>query len=63
VNHHHFAAAAPPGSSHVVIATLGHGDVLDDRPARAARRLCGGSADSRHERDAVAALIQRFVEP
>jgi pimeloyl-ACP methyl ester carboxylesterase len=61
VNHEHFAAASPPGSTHVVIATMGHGDVLDDRPARAARRLCGGSDDPGHERQAVAALIERFV--
>jgi pimeloyl-ACP methyl ester carboxylesterase len=62
VNHDHFAAAAPPGSSHVVVASMGHGDILDDRPARAARRLCGGSADPQHERDTVADLIARFVD-
>jgi pimeloyl-ACP methyl ester carboxylesterase len=61
VNHEHFAAAAPPGSTHVVIDSMGHGDVLDDRPARAARRLCGGSTDHRHERRTVADLIERFV--
>jgi hypothetical protein len=61
VNHEHFAAAAPPGSTHVVIDSMGHGDVLDDRPARGARRLCGGSADARHERHIVAQLIGRFV--
>jgi pimeloyl-ACP methyl ester carboxylesterase len=61
VNHEHFAAAAPRGSTHVVIDSMGHGDVLDDRPARAARRLCGGSADPRHERRTVAELIERFV--
>ena len=61
VNHEHFAAAAPPGASHVVIHSMGHGDVLDDRPARAARRLCGGSTDPRHERRTVADLIERFV--
>ena len=61
VNHEHFAAAAPPGSTHVVIDSMGHGDVLDDRPARAARRVCGGSTDPRHERRTVAELIERFV--
>jgi pimeloyl-ACP methyl ester carboxylesterase len=61
VNHEHFAAAAPPDSTHVVIASMGHGDVLDDRPASAARRLCGGSADPRRERRTVAELIERFV--
>ncbi len=63
VNHQHFAAAAPPGSTHIVIDSMGHGDLLDDRPARAARRLCGGSADPRRERSAVADLVRRFVEP
>jgi pimeloyl-ACP methyl ester carboxylesterase len=62
VNHEHFAAAAPPGATHVVIASMGHGDVLDDRLARAARLLCGGSADPRLERSRVAELIERFVE-
>jgi pimeloyl-ACP methyl ester carboxylesterase len=62
VNHRHFAAAAPPGATHVVIETMGHGDVLDDRPARASRRLCGGSTDPGHERRAVAELITRFVD-
>jgi len=62
VNHRHFAAAAPPGATHVVIDTMGHGDVLDDRPARASRRLCGGSADPAHERNTVAELITRFVD-
>ena len=62
VNHEHFAFAAPPGSMHTVIASMGHGDVLDDRPARTARRLCGGSDDPGHERDTVAELIRGFVE-
>jgi acetyl esterase/lipase len=61
VNHEHFAAAAPPGSTHVVIDSMGHGDVLDARPARTARRLCGGSADPGNERRTVAELIERFV--
>jgi dienelactone hydrolase len=63
VNHEHFAAAAPPGAIHVVVASMGHGDILDDRAARASRRLCGGSTDPRHERDTVAELVARFVEP
>jgi pimeloyl-ACP methyl ester carboxylesterase len=63
VNHQYFAAAAPPGSTHVVIPSMGHGDVLDDRPAWASRLLCGGSADPRHERSTVATLVARFVEP
>ncbi len=63
VNHQHFAAAAPPGASHVVIATMGHGDMLDDRPARASRMLCGGSAAPRDERCTVAETVRQFVEP
>jgi len=62
VNHEHFATAAPSGSSHVVVDSMGHGDVLDDRPARLARMLCGGSTDPRHERGTVAELVRRFVE-
>lgn len=61
VNHEHFATAAPPGATHVVIASMGHGDLLDDRPARASRLLCGGSTDPRRERDTVAELIERFI--
>jgi pimeloyl-ACP methyl ester carboxylesterase len=62
VNHEHFAAAAPPGSSHVVIDSMGHGDMLDDRPARGARLMCGGSADPGQERGRVAEIVRRFVE-
>ena len=62
VNHEHFAAAAPTGSTHTVIATMGHGDILDDRPARTSRLLCGGSPDPRHERTTVADLVEAFIE-
>jgi pimeloyl-ACP methyl ester carboxylesterase len=62
VNHRHFAAAAPPGSTHVVIDSMGHGDMLDDGAARASRRLCGGSDDPGHERRTLAELISGFVE-
>ena len=63
VNHRHFAAAAPPGATHVVLDSMGHGDLLDDRPARASRLMCGGSADPRRERNMVAELVTHFVEP
>lgn len=63
VNHRHFAAAAPPGSTHTVIASMGHGDMLDDRPAKASRRMCGGSTDAAHERSTVANLVRTFIEP
>ena len=42
---------------------VGQGDLLDDRPARASRLLCGGSVDARRERSTVAELVRRFVEP
>jgi pimeloyl-ACP methyl ester carboxylesterase len=63
VNHQHFAAAAPPDATHVVLDSMGHGDLLDDRPARASRLMCGGSSDPRRERGTVAELIRRFVAP
>ncbi len=63
VNHRHFAAAAPAGATHTVIASMGHGDMLDDRPARVARLMCGGSDDPRHERATVADLVRTFIEP
>lgn len=63
VNHRHFAEAAPLGSTHVVIESMGHGDMLDDRQARGSRLLCGGSADPRRERSSVAELVRGFVEP
>ena len=63
VNHELFAAAAPAGAEHAVIASMGHGDLLDDRQARGSRLLCGGSADPQRERSAVAELVKSFIEP
>jgi pimeloyl-ACP methyl ester carboxylesterase len=60
VNHAVFAAAAPD-ARHVVVPTIGHGDILDDRPAATARRLCGGAADPAPGRTAVTALIADLV--
>ena len=40
-----FAAAAPLGTTHVVVEAMGHADLLDDRPRRAARLLCPGHDD------------------
>jgi len=62
VNHRHFATAAPLGSKHIVIESMGHGDMLDDRPARGSRLMCGGSTDPRHERSSVAEMVRRFVD-
>ena len=46
-----------------MIASMGHGDMLDDRPARASRLMCGGSDDPEHERGTVADLVRTFIEP
>jgi hypothetical protein len=54
-------AAAAPDAGHVVVPTIGHGDILDDRPAATARRLCGGAADPAPGRKAVTALIADLV--
>ena len=61
VNHEHFARAAPPGSTHVVLPAMGHGDILDDRPARLSRWLCGGSDEPANERATVAQLMSAFI--
>jgi hypothetical protein len=60
VNHAVFAAAAPY-ARHVVVPTIGHGDILDDRPAARARRLCGGAPAPEPGRAAVTALIRDLV--
>jgi pimeloyl-ACP methyl ester carboxylesterase len=60
VNHRVFAAAAPE-AGHVVVDAIGHGDVLDDRPAATARRLCGGAIDPAPGRAIVTALITDLV--
>lgn len=61
VNHEHFARAAPPGSAHIVVPTMGHGDLLDDRPARVSQSLCGGSDRPADERSTVAQLMSAFI--
>lgn len=60
VNHRVFAAAAPD-ARHVVVDSIGHGDVLDDRPAATARRLCGGAEDPSPGRATVTALVTDLV--
>jgi hypothetical protein len=60
VNHRVFAAAAPE-AGHVVVDAIGHGDVLGDRPAATARRLCGGAIDPAPGRAIVTALITDLV--
>lgn len=61
MNHEHFAAAAPSGSVHLVIATMGHGDLLDDRAAGLARRMCGGSEHPDLDRRTVGLLAAGFL--
>jgi pimeloyl-ACP methyl ester carboxylesterase len=51
-NHEVFAATAP-GCDHVVVPGAGHADVLDPRPARLGRALCGGSGDGARARALV----------
>ena len=62
VNHEHFAGSGPPGTVHVIVPTMGHGDLLDDRPAWASRHLCGGSAQPQCERATVGELATGFLD-
>lgn len=61
MNHEHFAAATPSGSTHLVIPTMGHGDLLDDRAAGLARRMCGGSDHPDLDRRTVGLLAAGFL--
>ncbi|MFI0432624.1 MAG: alpha/beta fold hydrolase [Candidatus Nanopelagicales bacterium] len=60
VNHQTFAAALP-AAHHVVIADLGHADVLDGWQRTAGRWLCGGADDPDQVRGDVAALLVAAV--
>lgn len=62
VNHRHFAAAAPPGATHVVVDDMGHADLLDDRPRRAARLLCPGHIHPDLARRTVVELMRAFLD-
>lgn len=61
VNHEHFASAASSTGSHVVIPTMGHADLLDDRPARFARMLCAGSEHPELDRETVGIIAHDFI--
>ena len=61
VNHNHFAAAAPLGATHVVVAEMGHADLLDDRARRAARLLCHGHDHPDLARQTVIELMRAFL--
>lgn len=62
VNHDHFAAAAPPGAAHVVVREMGHADLLDDRPRRAARLLCPGHDRPDLARQTIIELMRAFLD-
>jgi pimeloyl-ACP methyl ester carboxylesterase len=61
LNHERFAAVAPPGGTHVVLESMGHADLLDDRPRRAARLLCPGGDDPDHSRHELVGLMRGFM--
>jgi hypothetical protein len=61
VNHDAFAAALPH-AGHVVVAGLGHADVLEGRAASNGKRLCGGADTPEAVRGHVTALIAAFVD-
>jgi dienelactone hydrolase len=62
VDHRHFAVAAPPGATHVVVDDMGHADLLDDRPRRAARLLCPGHIHPDLARRTVVELMRAFLD-
>lgn len=62
VNHVHFARNGPVDTTHVVLASMGHGDLLDDRPAGVARRLCGGGPNPAHQRAQLAEIVGDFLD-
>jgi hypothetical protein len=61
VNHERFAAVAPPGATQVVLDSMGHVDLLDDRPRRAARLLCPGGDDPDGSRRELVRVIREFM--
>jgi pimeloyl-ACP methyl ester carboxylesterase len=61
VNHERFAAVAPPDATHVVLDSMGHADLLDDRPRRAARLLCPGGDDPDRSRRELVRLMREFM--
>jgi pimeloyl-ACP methyl ester carboxylesterase len=61
VNHERFAAVAPPDATHVVVEAMGHVDLLDDRPRRAARLLCPGGDDPDGSRRELVRLMREFM--
>ncbi len=62
VNHRQFARAAPVGATHVVVEDMGHADLLDDRPRRAARLLCPGHDHPDLARRTIVELMRAFLD-
>jgi hypothetical protein len=62
VNHEHFARNGPAETVHVTLPGMAHGDLLDDRPARVARLLCGGGTNPAPQRATLARVVREFLE-
>ena len=61
LNHEQFARAMPT-AEHVVLADMGHADILCGGPLRWGRRLCGGGDDPAAVRAQVTALLVAFIQ-
>lgn len=60
LNYERFTAMTPTAEQ-VVVADLGHADVLSGRARTVGRRLCGGGADPDASRTEVSHLMVRFL--
>lgn len=60
VNHERFAAAAE-ARVHLVVAEMGHADVLCGWQRSLGRRLCGGGTDPSRARECVTQLMRQYV--
>lgn len=59
-NHEQFARATPQ-AVHILVADLGHADMLDGRARSLGRRLCGGGKDPDAARAVCTHLLADFV--
>ncbi|HNO16378.1 MAG TPA: hypothetical protein PKH30_09555, partial [Actinomycetota bacterium] len=59
-NHEQFARATPQ-AIHLLVADLGHADMLDGRARSLGRRLCGGGKDPDEARAVCTHLLADFV--
>lgn len=60
LNHEVFAAAHP-GATHVVIADMGHADILSGRALALGRRVCKGGSNPEQYRHEVSALMLEWL--